>query len=322
MPAGPVKALARLGLAIAGADRIARARNGDAVMILMYHGVRPGTERPDRGDRVSAAEFDWQIAFVRRHYDVRPLREWADGRAPEGGKPGAAITFDDGLRSVRSVALPIMEKHRCPATVFLCPGLMDQGKLPWFERLYGILSAAESPLRAGKSAGWLYESLGAGLKGMRPGAQDAELERLAASYRTPAIPALEDGALLDWEDASVMSAGGLIDFGAHTMTHPNLSLLSRAEQEEEIVGSRDAIRRRQGECALFAWPNGLKDDITRENLEIVRAAGFAASFTAIAGWARMRSERYLVPRTGLGPGMSRRHFAERISIRPGSPSPF
>lgn len=312
MPSEGLKSVGRLLLSIARADRAARARNRDAVMILMYHGVTPGDARPDRGDRVSASDLEWQIAFLRRHYDVRPLREWIDGQRPDS-RPGASITFDDGLRSVRTIASPILERHRCPATVFLCPGLIDGNKLPWFEQLYGILAAASPTQREGRSAGDLYESIGAGMKNLPPPDRETRLHSLRAGYLVERIPESDDSALLGWEDVTQMAATGLFDFGAHTMSHPKLTCLPRAAQEAEIVGSRDAIRGRLGECALFAWPNGLADDIGPEGLEIIRAAGFAASFTAIPGWARFERERFLVPRTGLGPAMSRRHFAQRIA---------
>jgi len=312
MPGG-LKSVARACLAIAQADRIARARSRDMVMVLMYHGVTPGDARPDRGDRVPAAELDRQIAFMQRHYEVRRLHDWIAGHAPATGRPGAAITFDDGLRSVRTVALPILEAHRCPATVFICPGLIDEGKPPWFERLYTILRTADPSKLRGRSPGDLYELLGAELKKLAPAEQSDRLDLLDREYRVTALPRSEDRVLLDWEDVSILVAGGLVDFGAHTMTHPNLSRLTRAEQEEEIVESRDAIRRRVGECKIFAWPNGLPDDITPESIDIIRAAGFAASLTAIAGWADFGRERFLVQRTGLGPGMSRRHFAQRAA---------
>ncbi len=308
----PVKPLARVLLAAVGADGAARARNRDAVMILMYHGVRAGSARPDRGDRVSASDLEWQIDFLRRHYDVRPLREWFDGRRPDG-KPGASVTFDDGLRSVRAIAMPVLERYRCPATVFICPGLIDQKKLPWFEELYGILSTATPAMREGRAAGELYASLGEEMKGLPVADRETRLHSLRVGYRVEKVPENEDRALLDWNDVVAMSGNGLIDFGAHTMTHPNLTLLPRGAQEAEIVGSREAIARRVGECAFFAWPNGLADDIGPESVEIVRTAGFAASFTAMPGWARPANDRFLVPRTGLGPAMGRRHFAQRIA---------
>jgi peptidoglycan/xylan/chitin deacetylase (PgdA/CDA1 family) len=311
-PLASAKPFARLLLSVMRADSAARARNRDAVMILMYHGVTPGSARPDRGDRVSASDLEWQIDLLRRRYDLRPLREWIDGRKPDG-KPGAAVTFDDGLRSVRAIAMPILERHRCPATVFICPGLIDQRKAPWFEELYGILSAATPSMREGRSVGDLYESIGEEMKALPTSDRETRLHSLRAGYRVERIAESEDRALLDWDDVAAMAGSGLFDFGAHTMTHPNLNRLPRPIQEAEIVGSRDAIRSRVGECAFFAWPNGLADDISPESLEIVRATEFAASFTAMPGWARLESERFLVPRMGLGPSMSRRHFAQRIA---------
>ena len=61
-----------------------------------------------------------------------------------------------------------------------------------------------------------------------------------------------------------MRAGRL----AHSMTHRILATLSAAEQRVEIDASREAIVRRLGECATFAYPNGQAGDFTEETISI------------------------------------------------------
>jgi len=44
---------------------------------------------------------------------------------------GVAITFDDGMRSVKDHALPVLRDHGFPAHLFLATGMMSGGRARW-----------------------------------------------------------------------------------------------------------------------------------------------------------------------------------------------
>jgi peptidoglycan/xylan/chitin deacetylase (PgdA/CDA1 family) len=67
------------------------------------------------------------------------------------------------------------------------------------------------------------------------------------------IPAAD---LLRWSEVEELARAG-IEIGAHTVTHPRMSLLSPQETEEELLRSRDAIEDRIGRpVRSFAYPYG------------------------------------------------------------------
>jgi len=56
-----------------------------------------------------------------------------------------------------------------------------------------------------------------------------------------------------------------IDFGAHTLTHPDLTRVPAERMEDEIVRSKTIIERRlRQEVASFAYPFGRYDHRSRE----------------------------------------------------------
>jgi peptidoglycan/xylan/chitin deacetylase (PgdA/CDA1 family) len=88
------------------------------VSILCYHAVDPAWVSPLS---VSPDAFDAQCRWLAQHRRVIGVSEAASRMAATGGIRArvAAITFDDGFRSVFDHAFPVLMRHRLPATVFL-----------------------------------------------------------------------------------------------------------------------------------------------------------------------------------------------------------
>lgn len=110
-------------------ERIRRRRS----VILGYHGLGRSPIRSDLSRlQVSPARFRAQIGLLVEagftFLTVAELVRLAGGGEPPPGY--AAISFDDGMRSVFTVALPILHEHRIRATVYVTVGLLG-GVSPW-----------------------------------------------------------------------------------------------------------------------------------------------------------------------------------------------
>jgi peptidoglycan/xylan/chitin deacetylase (PgdA/CDA1 family) len=87
-------------------------------------------------------------------------------------------------------------------------------------------------------------------------------------------------------DETVMSAQQLreacsilVTFGSHTLTHPHLSRISLDRAQEEIQGSRQALKKLiQQEVQLFAVPYG---DYNHSIIELCKEAGYQFIFTNV-----------------------------------------
>ena len=85
--------------------------------VLAYHGVGTPPPGEDRHNLfVSRQEFERQMDFLARRRKVVPLAAVVEGSAGPGS---VAITFDDGYRHLLEAALPVLERHGFPATVFV-----------------------------------------------------------------------------------------------------------------------------------------------------------------------------------------------------------
>lgn len=86
--------------------------------ILCYHAVEPGW---DAALAVPPSRFQEHCAWLSARKTVLPLDEAINRLSRQGRLPRgcAALTFDDGFRSLHEHALPVLLRHRLPATVFL-----------------------------------------------------------------------------------------------------------------------------------------------------------------------------------------------------------
>ena len=107
------------------------------ISVLMYHQVgefaRPSAHR---AGYCHIRRFRAQMAYLRRlNYNVISLQAAYEGLFLDAPIPPRAVvlTFDDGYRNFYDYALPAMERHGFPSTVFMITGLVG-GRADWLAR--------------------------------------------------------------------------------------------------------------------------------------------------------------------------------------------
>lgn len=92
------------------------------VTVLLYHRVSD-----DARDNltVGVAQFDRQMALLRRHCEVISLEHLLSLNEPRPAKrPVVSVTFDDGYLDNYSNAMPILIRHGIPAAFFVSTGIV------------------------------------------------------------------------------------------------------------------------------------------------------------------------------------------------------
>ncbi len=118
---------------------LAPATRGRGV-ILTFHRVRPWEPAtpgfaPNRLLEITPEFLDQALGLTRRlGFEFVALEE-ARRRLVEGGARFAALTFDDGYRDTRDFALPVLERHGAPFTVFFAPGFIERSARLWWLEL-------------------------------------------------------------------------------------------------------------------------------------------------------------------------------------------
>ncbi|MFW5971272.1 MAG: polysaccharide deacetylase family protein [Desulfovermiculus sp.] len=122
---------------IYAAGEVDDAQQGSAqIRVFMYHHF--GLEDTYPSTSVSEEQFKKHLDYLQEHeYTVLPLgaaleRLYAGKEIPE---KTAVISIDDGYRSVWDKAIPLLEKHGYPATIFVSTGYVGGGGYMSWEQI-------------------------------------------------------------------------------------------------------------------------------------------------------------------------------------------
>lgn len=127
-------------------------------------------------------------------------------------------------------------------------------------------------------------------------------------------PAYKEITFLSEAQIKEMAASGLIEFGAHTYNHVNLTKVPADVAEAEIVKSKHVAEALSGQaCVSFAYPYGRYAD---EHVQMVRKAGFT---NAVTTKKRLRvanpAEIFRLPRMSVDGRMNKLQW--RIMLQKG-----
>jgi peptidoglycan/xylan/chitin deacetylase (PgdA/CDA1 family) len=300
-------------------------------IVLLYHRVAASSWDP-WSVCVDPERFEHHLATLVRVADLVPLSELASGlRRGRRERPVVALTFDDGYADTLHVALPLLERYRAPATVFIVTASIDRGEPFWWDRLLAILQSIERlPFEvrlqiAGDEFIWQRQSTSGDHARDRNRLCSALWSRLVVTTnheRRTALDQLEKLANpgsngvtaarpMTKNELRRLAASPLIEIGGHTMNHCRLPDLPPEAQLEEIVGSRRQCRDLTGEFpSNFAYPFGALDAITPE---LVRSAGFERAYSSEKELVWAGSDMMLLPRIPVM-NYTAREFSARLRM--------
>ncbi len=314
----PVRRLARKALApLRRRARWAMPRAG----ILMYHRVT--TEPVDPwGLCVTPKAFDEQMATLAKHRAAIDLQAFADGSAYTATGDRIAVTFDDAYIDNLTTALPILEKHEIPATIFIVSQALGRCREFWWDALVrAVLESGQLPSTlaielggkvwsftiddqpgdAALAAHWsadeheprtarerLYLDLWNIIVALPPDAQDAAVDTVLAWAGQPVIgPAARYPAAP--EQIAALATHPLVRIGSHTRHHVSLPDLPSAAQRHEIEGGHGELEGLIGRrIDRFSYPFGRFDAVARGH---VQALGIEIACTSVPRAAVARDDR-------------------------------
>ena len=328
-----VEAAERIGMV--RALRALHDRGHAALTILAYHRVMPTDaleSYPFDDQLISAtpAQFEWQMRHLREHLRPVALRE-VIAHLDEGAPlpPAAvAVTFDDGFADTYRYAFPVLKRYAIPATVFVSTGYIDSKEPFWFELAAYLVYHLEPHALAlpcgrtfptGDSREARTRSLRQ-LDGILKDLPNAERIALIADWARRFNARIEHDVTghsrpISWPQVQEMGTAG-IEFGSHTVTHPNLTCISDEDLERELGDSKRILEERlQRSVQSIAYPIGTPSTFNSHVIEAIERHGYRLGLTYVSGAnALHRIDRFKLHRHGVGLGMTLPYFRATTSL--------
>ncbi len=238
----------------------------------------------------------------------------------------------DGSHGCRQMCLaPLLDRFGVPATVFVASGYVGGDREYWWDELERLLFSPvalppvlrldmgtetlhvdlDETRRAlpAEHALWnvtvshdptcrhrLYRTLFDTLRPMEHGQRDAVLTALAA-WSGESRTTRDSHRPLTHDELSALNRHPLVEIGAHTVTHPVLSLMDARQQAQEIVQSKRELEETIGEpVSSFSYPFGTRRDYSEATVQAVRDAGFDRACSNFSGMVTPTVDRYQLPR--------------------------
>lgn len=298
-------------------------------VILAYHRVAEPQDDPQLLC-VAAERFAGQLEVLSALGVVVSLRDLvrlaAIGRVPSRA---IAVTFDDGYADNLTVAEPLLRTANVPATVFVATGGVEQGEHFWWDVLEDLVLRSSSlpsslsvtapdggheypvePEAGGSRAagGWditqstdptlrhaAYRALYSICRWLPPDNRRRMLAELAGQVCEPAPGA--DHRRLTPAEIGLLAAGGLVEVGAHGVSHAPLGSLRVDAQRDELWQSKQQVAAWSGRPVdLLSYPLGAPGDVTRLTRQLARDCGYMAACANHRGVVWKRSDPFSLPR--------------------------
>jgi peptidoglycan/xylan/chitin deacetylase (PgdA/CDA1 family) len=223
------------------------------------------------------------------------------------------LTFDDGYADNLWNAKPLLEKYEMPATFFVTSGSLDSPIEFWWDDLERILLQPRKLPKClrlnlqGRAYDWrttnsderqlAYMAIHKILQPLKPSVRN---QAIAGLFSETGVDPMgrPDYRPLTTDELIQLAQSEWVDIGAHTVTHPLLSVMSQEGQSAEIVDSRQKLESILGiSVETFSYPYG---NFTPETVEIVEAAGFEGALTADENVVEVRENLFRMGRFGVG----------------------
>ncbi len=276
--------------------------------ILMFHHVRPWVECAFAPNRLLEITPEFLDAILTRvtalGFDIISLDKALVRLGDPAARPFITLTFDDGYKDFVDYALPVLQRHKAPFTLYVTTGFADRSARVWWVELEEAIRAlpaieinvgdqhfaAVTQSAAEKSTA--FETL-YGL--LRAAPENDMLKAIAALAAAAKLDArnLVDALCLDWDGVQNVARHPLATIGVHTLTHPMLAKHDIALVRHELAESRRLLEEKIGHAAPhLAYPVGDPTSAGPREFALAEELGFASAVTTRPGMVFTEHDHY------------------------------
>jgi peptidoglycan/xylan/chitin deacetylase (PgdA/CDA1 family) len=283
-----VKSAAVHSFHVSGAARAAPRMLGVKGAILLFHEIQDDANTElDTG--CSAAFFEQCIRWLRSAgWEIVTLTdaiERLNRDAP--GRNFVVVSFDDGYRDNISRALPILRREQAPFTVYVPTGAITRELFAWWLGLREIFRINDSVEIAPMGRSFSCTDLMSKARGLsvvthwvhEDYKRISDLRDAFSTYGI-SLRALCERYFMNADELRLLAREPLASIGAHTVTHPALSVLDAASARREMIENRNYLQEcLDADVFDFAYPYGNRLACGAREAALAAEAGFRTAAT-------------------------------------------
>jgi peptidoglycan/xylan/chitin deacetylase (PgdA/CDA1 family) len=298
---------------------------GNPVTILCIHRVIDRTNGKSnlaklylKIGHLELSDLNKKLRFLKKKFKVISFNEYLDVREGGGHLPpnSCVLTFDDGDLEHYTKVYPLLKKLKLPATFFIPTAYISNNDCKWDDKIAAFIVGTKikefefnTPLLAKK----IFKIGTIDGKAKATTFLCGALKYVSAEMRKDFIRKLVEmlhlddnwGAVIcprvmEWDQVRTIANDPLMSIGAHTQTHPVLTMLSEQEIEDEFRGCKQELEENIGRSVtLFSYPFGKCRDFNEKIKGITEKAGFQAACSFCYGRNDKGSDRFALKRIPL-----------------------
>ena len=242
-----------------------RLNDKNTHLIVMYHYIEDPHPGRSGMHSYSIAEFEYQLALLSQYFHIVSVDEvYRRHRERRTNERLCALTFDDGTKDPYANVLPLLKKHKIPATFFIITKTLN-GFIPFTHKIHLLLSLSSATELRKKFHTFLNKSFRDFYKQyyipedrhINPKRKYADIVESNLKDTLVIAPPFMRLQFLDWifsefkldetsiakdffmnkEQIREMAALGF-SIGSHTHSHEALDILSVEDIQNEIMTSK------------------------------------------------------------------------------------
>jgi peptidoglycan/xylan/chitin deacetylase (PgdA/CDA1 family) len=291
--------------------RFLSSRIENTAVILCYHRVVEGT--PDfcssYGTQVALSRFKRQLRVFSRLFSFVRFSDLVDQiKTKRIGLNCFALTFDDGFMDSYTNVFTVLKEYGLPAMFFVSPEMLESSTLLWQNEPWYLMNNAHhrKTFQWGGSE-WDVTSeaqrveanttIRKSLFESRPRERDKILTEIRSELGSGSQTSAGKRLMLSADEIAQMKTSGLVELGAHSMTHTFLSKCTEEELDYEIRQSKNDLEAVwKQEVTYFAYPFG---DYTVSSVESLKKNGYTAAVTLDDGLVKGGDDLLLLKRISV-----------------------
>jgi len=275
----------------------------DELVILLYHGVTRGKSSGAEnysGKHISEENFVSQMRFIKANHvilsmdDVMEIKKNGDKYPSEA----VAVTFDDGFKNNNTVAAPILDDLKIPATFYISSGVVGTDLMFWVDKIEDCVNLAKKKtiklvldktyeFKLNDNEGKIHaiERIKGFCRNSHIDAKNRVVQELIEGTGVlPDNAHAENYAKLNWKELRQIADSDLFVVGGHSMYHDILSRMDPDKMEEDIDCSIDLLEGNLG-CKVvhYSYPEGQKDHYNERVVDVLKRNGIACCPSAVFG---------------------------------------